>query len=406
MKKITLLAFSIMLSSYALYAQVPIKAAHVIFILEENYAQAEIIGSPYAPTITAVSKMPTTVNFTQAFAITHPSEPNYLDLFSGSDQGVTSDESGPDANAPFNDCNLASSLIQNGYSFIGYAEDQPTVGWIAGDDNNYYTKHSPWINWIGYNTNADTIPEASDVPFSYVSGLYTSGPVFPDSTNYSSLPTVAWVIPNIVNDMHNPSTPSTAISVGDAWFKTNMMPLIRWANNPANKTIVITIWDEDDDEASGVNYHNNIPMLLTGGMINGRSSDSATTLTHYDVLKTIEDMYGLSLCGSSASGVDFPVSVWNTTAGINTVKGIADGINTWPVPAKNELNVNITASVPDNAVISMFDMNGKTVETFTSQLKAGDNMTTINTSGFANGAYFLTVIGDNIRLSKKIVVQN
>jgi hypothetical protein len=315
--KLLLVLLLAIVSSAVMHGQgVPVKADHVIFVLEENYAQPEIIGSTYAPTITAVSKLTTTVNFTQDYAITHPSEPNYLELFSGSDQGVTADESGPDANAPFNDCNLASSLIQSGYTFIGYSEDQPSVGWIANDDGNYYTKHSPWINWIGYNTHADTIPKTSDVPFSYANG-YTSGPIFPDSNNYSTLPTVAWVIPNIVDDMHNPATPSTAISNGDTWYKTNMMPLIRWASIPANKTIVITIWDEDDDDASGTNYHNNIPLLITSGMVVGQNN--ATTLNHYDVLKTVEDMYSLTDCGSSATGVDFPVIIWNTTSATSIV---------------------------------------------------------------------------------------
>ena len=29
--------------------------------------------------------------FTQSYAVTHPSQPNYLALFSGDDQGVTDD---------------------------------------------------------------------------------------------------------------------------------------------------------------------------------------------------------------------------------------------------------------------------------------------------------------------------
>src|SRR6185312_4666541 len=271
MKKITsciAMTLGLALSNY-LAAQVPVKPDHVILVIEENYAYSEIIGSSYAPTFTALSKQTTTVNFTQDYAETHPSEPNYLCLFSGSQQGVTIDITGPAPKAPFNDCNVGSSLISAGYSFIGYAESQPSVGWYKTNSGNYYTKHCPWINWM--HGTKDTIPVTSDQPFS----------AFPDSNHYSNLPTFAWVTPNIVDDMHNPSgVPSIAIPNADTWFKTNIMPLVRWASNPTNNTLVIVICDEDDGTKN-----NNIMLLFCSGLVKG--GNNATKLDHFDVLKTI-----------------------------------------------------------------------------------------------------------------------
>jgi hypothetical protein len=395
MKKFTL-AFSVLtllLFNLQLQAQIPVKPDHVVFVIEENYARTEIIGSSYAPTLTAVSKMPTTCNFTAAYAITHPSEPNYLDLFSGSNQGATTDLVGPAGNAPFNDCNLASALIQKGYTFTGYAEDQPSIGWTAGDNGNYVTKHCPWINWVngdnGVSANIDSIPINDILP------MFPIGTYFPDSTHYSTLPTVSWVIPNQVDDMHNPYTLSIAVSNGDKWFKANMMPLIRWAANPANNTMVIVIWDEDDGTQS-----NNIPLLFCGGIIQGGTC--STHLTHYDILKTVEDMYGLTLCGSAATGTDVPSNVF---VGVNNITGPVSGFETWPVPAKEELNLRITSKVMVKVNIDMYDISGRMVKEINKQLIGGNNNVIINTEDITNGMYFVNITGDGVNISRKVVIE-
>ncbi len=398
MKKITFAcsALCLILFSLKAEAQVPVKPAHVIFVLEENYARTEIIGSAYAPTLTALSKDSTTVNFTAAYAITHPSEPNYLDLFSGSNQGITADESGPASNAPFNDCNLGSSLITGGYTFVGYSETQPSPGWgNAGDVSPYYTKHCPWINWMngdnGINGTKDTIPVNSDLP------MFPVGTYYPDSLHYSSLPTVSWVIPNSTDDMHDPFSPaSTAISNGDTWFRRNMMPLVRWAANPVNNTLVIVIWDEDDG-----GHSNNIPLLFCGGIVKGGTCTA--TLTHYDILKTVEDMYGLPLCGSSATGVDVPNTVWLVT-GINSIIKTVNKVSTGPVPAKNAVNIKVTSIAEGNANIGLYDMTGRLVKEMKTELKPGDNSYTMNTDDISNGIYFVNITGEKINVCEKITI--
>src|SRR3989442_11512744 len=62
---------------------------HVVIVIEENHSYSEIIGSPAAPYINSLAAQGAL--FTQSYAITHPSQPNYLDLFSGSNQEVTAD---------------------------------------------------------------------------------------------------------------------------------------------------------------------------------------------------------------------------------------------------------------------------------------------------------------------------
>ena len=95
---------------------------HVVVVIEENHAYNQIIGSPSAPYINGLAA--NNVSFTNSHAIEHPSQPNYLDLFSGANQGVT-DDSCPHT---FSAANLGSELIGAGLTFAGYSEDLPAAG--------------------------------------------------------------------------------------------------------------------------------------------------------------------------------------------------------------------------------------------------------------------------------------
>src|SRR5882724_5340893 len=58
-------------------------------------------------------------------------------------------------------------------------------------------------------------------------------------TDFSKLPTVSWVIPNLDNDMHDGT-----IQQGDRWLQTNLMPYVTWAQN--NSSLLVVQFDEDD----------------------------------------------------------------------------------------------------------------------------------------------------------------
>jgi hypothetical protein len=64
--------------------------AHVVVVIMENHSFNEIIGSPNAPYINNTLAANGAV-LTNHHAIEHPSQPNYLDLFSGSNQGSHDD---------------------------------------------------------------------------------------------------------------------------------------------------------------------------------------------------------------------------------------------------------------------------------------------------------------------------
>ena len=90
--------------------------AHIVVVIDENQSFQDVIGSPDAPFVNSLTAQGTL--FTNYFAIGHPSQPNYLAMYSGSTQGVTGDSTYYFPTTP----SLGGELQQAGYSFAGYAE--------------------------------------------------------------------------------------------------------------------------------------------------------------------------------------------------------------------------------------------------------------------------------------------
>lgn len=240
------------------------RPAHVLLVIEENRAFGEIIGSTNAPYINELAKQGAL--FTHSYAIGHPSEPNYVALFSGDTQGVQ-DDSCPHRYAK---PNLASALLQHRLGFAIYSENLPAEGFedCASPDKLYRRKHNP-------------IPDFSDVP----AGMNKPFSAFP--VDYSQLPTVAFVVPNMMNDMHDGS-----VQQADAWLKSQLAGYIRWAES--NQSLLILTWDEDD----GTDDNRIATLVLGAGVKPGRYAER---VTHYDVLRTLADMYGVPAPGLAAA---------------------------------------------------------------------------------------------------------
>jgi hypothetical protein len=278
---------------------------HVVVVVFENTSAGSILGNSSAPYFNQLAG--SGANFTDSFAIEHPSQPNYLDLFSGSNQGVT-DDSCPHT---FSTTNEASQLIAKGLTFTGYSESLPSAGstaCTAGGTNGYARKHSPWVNFTN-------VPAADNQPFS----------AFP--TDYSQLPTVSWVIPNLCDDIHNCS-----IATGDSWLKSHLDGYVQWAKT--HNSVLITTFDEDDSTGP-----NRIATFFNGQPV--RTGSYSERIDHFSVLRTIEDMYGLPYAGSAATATSI-TDAWNTTAGGGSVGVTPPGNQTGTVGTPVSLQLQAT----------------------------------------------------------------
>ena len=105
---------------------------HVVVVIEENQSQQAIVGSADAPYINSLAAQG--ASFTDYHAITHPSQPNYFALFSGSTQGFIDDTPSFNRIAA---TSLGGQLIGAGLNFGGYSEDLPELidaflsAWVA-----------------------------------------------------------------------------------------------------------------------------------------------------------------------------------------------------------------------------------------------------------------------------------
>jgi acid phosphatase len=236
---------------------------HVVIVVMENHGEAQIVGNVAAPYITSLSAQG--ANFTNSHGVAHPSQPNYLALFSGSTQGVGGDScphtfTGVD--------NLAAQLASAGLSFAGYSESMPGAGFTGCHAGDYARKHNPWVNFTN-------VPASANQPYSAFPG------------DYGALPTVAFVVPNLANDMHDGS-----VSAGDTWLKTNIDAYAQWAK--AHNSLLVLTFDEDDYSTA----NNLVPTILVGaGIVPGNYGEA---INHYSVLATIEGMYGLTALTSAA----------------------------------------------------------------------------------------------------------
>jgi hypothetical protein len=283
-----LLILSVAFFSTNVYSQLPIPD-HIIFVIFENHGYDQIIGNPAAPYLNSLVSDSATALFTQSYAITHPSQPNYLMLFSGSDQGVTNDA--VPKNLPFTSPNLGAELVKTGRTFAGYSEDLPSIGFDGKSSGYYARKHNPWVNWQGAEKNG--IPATLNLPL-------TSFP-----SNYDLLPTISFVIPNQTHDMHNGADPER-INKADAWLKAHLNGYVQWAQS--HNSLLIITFDEDEGKEN-----NHIFTLFVGEKVKHESYDQK--IDHYIVLRTIEEMYSLPYAGSSTTSSAIS-NVWKKSTGI------------------------------------------------------------------------------------------
>ncbi len=379
--------------SHGAYAQSVPRPDHVVVLMLENYGYPTIIGNTNAPHINALINDPNTALFTQSFGLYHPSQPNYVMLYSGNNQGITNDNTA--TNTPFTTCNLGASLISGGFTFKGFSEDLVTPGDLTTSTANYVRRHCPWVNWLAA-SGTNSVDPALHQP-------YTS---FPTNTNYSSLPTVSFVIPNLNDDMHNPTLPTanyqaTAISNGDNWVNNNITDYINWAK--ANNSLLILTFDEDE----GVNIlgvstsTNQITTMFIGAMVHGGSYSEH--IDHYSVLRTLEDMYGLAYCGSSATATPI-TDCWTSATGIeNNEKN--ENLIIFPNPASDGLTLDFNSVSEQSIKITLTDILSQTLLNINKEVKAGGNFIQLQAEKLAPGTYFVHVMSSGTEIVKKVVIK-
>jgi len=247
---------------------------HVIWIWMENRTYAAVLGNgSAAPRLSAYAGKCGLA--TQSYAITHPSLPNYLAATSGSTGGVTSD-CGP-AQCPQKRNSLFAQIQRAGKGWRGYAESMPHNCDLSSA-GRYAARHNPAV----YFTPVRSACKNRDVPMGGARGA------FANALAQRTLPAFSFVTPDLCHDGHDCST-----STADTWLGTWLLRITSSPAYHAGNTVVFVTWDE------GVGTNQRIATVVIGPTV-PRGTRASAHFTHYSLLRTTEELLGLSRLGSAA----------------------------------------------------------------------------------------------------------
>ena len=249
---------------------------HVIVLVLENTSYDQARTQPYIASLMAKG-----TTFTNSYAITHPSQPNYLALWAGSTLGVT-DNTCPAPGAPLMAENLGHACEAARLTWRSYSENLPGPGsTICSADNGLYTrKHHPCPDFGNLN-------HQNERPYSDLAADIAHG----------TLPGLALVIPNNCDNKLDCGA--------DGWLSRNV-PAMLDAVGPTGALILT--WDEDDRNSS-----NHILTVFVGAPVK-RGYLSTARVNHYTILRALCECLGLTPFGAAASQASI-TDVWaNLTA--------------------------------------------------------------------------------------------
>jgi phosphatidylinositol-3-phosphatase len=333
----TMRTLSIMAFSLALFALAPLPAdlampryQHILVIMDENKDYDQIFNPANAPNITSLAKA--YGNATNFFAEVHPSEANYVALIGGDTFGIHDDDgyyckagntdamcagsSAPGyANHTVDAPNLATQLAQAGLAWKGYYESIPSPGsgaTLASDpafDNGskktalYASKHSGFMNFASVQNDPGRAEHI--VGFDQLN----------TDLRANTLPNFAFIVPNQCNDMHGLAganvpancthgSETALIQRGDAVIGelVHKIQATRAWSSPENVAIVITFDESGGDQRAGCcGYDPASTANFGGGHIptivitnhGPRGLSDPTPYSHYSLLRTIEDAFGI-----------------------------------------------------------------------------------------------------------------
>lgn len=236
---------------------------HVVWILMENRDYPQIVGSSEAPYLNHLAQLCGLA--TDYRAITHPSLPNYIALTSGSTQGISDD--GPPSSHQLAVASIFS-LLGGGWASLDEAMPSPCDLSSTGE---YATKHNPAV----YYTNLASQCGRQDRPLTSPPDLSAS---------------FTMITPNLCDDMHDCATRS-----GDSWLSTEVPQLLDSPQYRSGQTAIFITWDE------GIDTDQVVPTLVLAPTV-VPGVRPATAYNHYSLLRTTEELLGLSpLLGGAAS---------------------------------------------------------------------------------------------------------
>jgi hypothetical protein len=269
----------------------PPTAPHIMVIVDENKAYSAAQGTPYiignstAPYINGLASKYTSA--THWFANQHISAGNYLDLISGSNQGL-----GQGTAPPYSSTTLVDELNANRISWKAYMEGMPSPCYTGGTTGLYESDHNPFVYFSDYKS----LCAGGNGVFSY------SQTALSTDLNSTTPPDFVWISPNVCHDMHTNggSCGTNGVANGDKWLSANLPTVLSSKWYASGGIIIIAVDESDTTDTSGGSYGNggHVVTLVIAANAHGAFTASGD---HYATLRGIEQAYGVGLLGNSAN---------------------------------------------------------------------------------------------------------
>jgi phosphatidylinositol-3-phosphatase len=281
-------------------AAAPAPVTKVLVIVFENTDAGSIIGSPLAPNTNALAQACGLA--TDYHGIQFPSLPNYLGMTSGqvppsiAGDGTTGRDCVPSPGCQDTDTSIFTQIGDQAaanpsapLAWRTYAESMPANCGLA-NAGMYVPRHNPAVYYPG-----DAAACAvDDVP----AGTPTSGALATDLAA-GTLPSYGLLIPNVCNDGHDSCNGVPRVAEEDATVAAWMPSILASPDYVSGRLLVVLTADSSLARVTS----NQIATILVSPDI-AAGTQVSVRLDHYALLRTVEDLLGLTPLAGAATAPD------------------------------------------------------------------------------------------------------
>ncbi|KAK2606154.1 hypothetical protein QQS21_003437 [Conoideocrella luteorostrata] len=228
------------------------------------------------------------ITLSNYFAVTHPSQPNYMAAIAGDYFGMENDSF---LRSPRNISTVIDLLNTKGISWGHYQEDQPFSGFEGqgyknqkNGANDYVRKHNPAIMHDSITHYEQGLSQIKNL-----SMIDTSRSMFHKDLKDNKLPQWMFITPNMTSDGHD-----TSVTVAGKWCRQFLEPLLDDKNFMQN-TLVLVTWDENEKYAA----RNNILGILLGDAVPKElvGTEDKSFYNHYSEIASVSANWDLPTLG-------------------------------------------------------------------------------------------------------------
>jgi hypothetical protein len=245
----------------------PRKFERVLIIVFENKDEQEVRENEYFGGLIKRGAY-----FSNFHGLFHPSYSNYLAMVSGKEIVTHHDAQIDIPDTP----TIADRLKGRKLAWKNYAEGYPIDGQCHPKPDvigKYARKHVPFMSFRSIQDNQD---ECRNI---------VPGQQFRADLQEHKLPEYAFYTPDLDNDAHD-----LPLNSAVTWLKGFLDPLLADAQFMKETLVVVTFDESREQSADGGNH---IYTLFVGDMVTSGGEPISANYNHYNVLRTVEDNFGL-----------------------------------------------------------------------------------------------------------------